>query len=97
MITTIQFSVRKTTFYDKSRFFKIIGDAFQNHCECYKKLASKLWPLLFTLTYFFFYIHSPRLWQNIVVITVFLSKLDHKTLFNYIYYGSILVGGLISI
>ena len=26
---------------------------YENHCECYKKLASGLWPVLFTLTYFF--------------------------------------------
>ena len=33
----------------------------ENHCECYRKLASRLWPILFTLTYFFLYIHSPIL------------------------------------
>ena len=26
---------------------------YQNHCECYKKLASRSWSVLFTLTYFF--------------------------------------------
>ena len=37
---------------------------YENHCNCYKKLASRLWSMLFTLTYFFFYIHCPCLWQN---------------------------------
>ena len=31
------------------------------------------------------------------MIAVFLSKLDHRPLFNYIYYETILVGGLVSI
>ena len=26
---------------------------YENHCECYKKLVSRWWPVLFTLTYFF--------------------------------------------
>ena len=26
---------------------------FANHCECYKKVASRSWPVLFTLTDFF--------------------------------------------
>ena len=26
---------------------------YQNHCECYKKLASKSWPVLFTFINFF--------------------------------------------
>ena len=26
---------------------------YENRCECYKKLASRLWPVLFILTYFF--------------------------------------------
>ena len=30
----------------------------ENHCECYKKLASRLWPVLFTLTYFFSYTYT---------------------------------------
>ena len=25
----------------------------ENHCECYKKLVSRSWPVLFTFTYFF--------------------------------------------
>ena len=28
---------------------------WENHFECYKKLASRLWPVLFTLIYFFSY------------------------------------------
>ena len=35
IITAIQISVRKTTFYDKSSFFiKIIGDAFRTDYVC---------------------------------------------------------------
>ena len=34
----------------------------ENHCQCCKKLASRSWLVLFTLT--FFYIHSPLLQQN---------------------------------
>ena len=26
---------------------------YENHCECYKNLASKFKPMLFTLAYFF--------------------------------------------
>ena len=37
---------------------------YENNCKCYKKLASKLWPVLFTLPYFFLNIHSPVLPQN---------------------------------
>ena len=36
----------------------------ENHCNCYKKVASRLWFVLFTLTYFFLYIHSPLLLEN---------------------------------
>ena len=43
-------------------------------------------------------IHTPLLKENeiFVVIAVFLSKLDHRTLFNDIYYKIILVWGLVS-
>ena len=34
IITAIQISVRKTTFYDKSSFLKIIGDAFRTDYVC---------------------------------------------------------------
>ena len=37
----------------------------ENQCECYKKFASRSWPMLFTLThYLLLYIHSPVLLQN---------------------------------
>ena len=26
---------------------------YENYCKCYKKLTSRLWPMLFTLTYLF--------------------------------------------
>ena len=44
------------------------------------------------------YTHTPLLKENeiFVVIAVFLSKLDHRTLFNDIYYKTILVWGLVS-
>ena len=48
----------------------------------------------------FLYIHSPFLLENkkkVVVIAVFLSKSDHTSLFNCIYYKSFLVWGLVSI
>ena len=37
----------------------------ENNCRCYKKLASRLWPMLFyTIIYFFVYIHSPLLLEK---------------------------------
>ena len=36
---------------------------YENNCECYKKLASKMWPVLFTVI--FFVIHSPLFWWKI--------------------------------
>ena len=38
-----------------SEFRNILPQYFphENHCMCYKKLPSRLWPVLFTLTYFF--------------------------------------------
>ena len=38
---------------------------YENHRKCYKKLTLRSWPVLFTLTYFFLYIHSPLLLENI--------------------------------
>ena len=63
------------------------------------KLASRSWTVLFTLTYFFFYINSPLLLENKknVTIAISSSKLDHRPLFNDIYYKTILVRGLVSI
>ena len=37
---------------------------YENHCESYKTLAWRLWPVLFTLTNFFLYIHFPPLLEN---------------------------------
>ena len=37
---------------------------YENNCESYKKLALRLWLVLFTLSYFFLYIDSPLLQQN---------------------------------
>ena len=37
---------------------------YENHWDSYKKLASRSWPVLFILTYFFLYIHSPHLRPN---------------------------------
>ena len=50
-------------------------------------------------TYFFFLIHaffSSAGNKKVVVITIFLSKLDHRPLFNNIYCDTILVFGLLS-
>ena len=47
------------------------------------------------LTIFFFNIDSSLLQQNKKLLqSVFLSKLDHRPLFSYIYYETILVWGL---
>ena len=43
--------------------FSMQSFPYENHCECYKKLASRLWPVLFTLR-FFLYIHTLVLLQN---------------------------------
>ena len=54
----------------------------QDHGPCYLHL-----PILLLC------IHSPLLLENktAVVIVVFLSKLDHRSLFNHKYYETILV------
>ena len=58
---------------------------------------------LFTYLYFlfiFFFLHtlsSPVIKWNVIVITVLLSKLDHRLMFKYIYYKPILVWGLVSL
>ena len=59
----------------------------QDRCPCY--LHSPI---------FFLYVHCPLLLENkkIFVITVFLSKLDHRPLFN-IYFEIIVVWGLASL
>ena len=72
---------------------------YGNHCECYKKFASRSRPMLFTLTGFFLLhtLFSFVVKQKIVAIAIFLSKLDHRPLFSYLYYKTILVWGLFSI
>ena len=59
----------------------------QDHGPCYLHLSILL-----------LCIHSPLLPENktVVVIVVFLSKLDHRSLFNHKYYETILVRELIS-
>ena len=72
---------------------------YENHCKCYKKLAWRLWPVLFTLTDFFLLhtLSSSTGKKKVVLIAVFLSKLDHRPLFNDIYYETILVWGFVSV
>ena len=43
------------------------------------------------LPIFFLYINSPLLLEKAVVIAVFLSRMDHRPLFNDVYYESTLV------
>ena len=62
----------------------------KNHCEYYKKHTSRLWPVLFSATYMFFFfslhtLSSPVLKWNVIVITALLSNLDHRLLFKYTY------------
>ena len=45
-------------------FFKEQPFSYENHSECYKKLVSRSWPMLFTLSFFFLHIHSPLLLGN---------------------------------
>ena len=64
---------------------------YEHHCKCYKKLASRSWPVLFTLTCYF-PVHafsSSARKEKVVVIAVFLSKLDHRLLFNNICYQTV--------
>ena len=75
-----------------SLFYKKINasvtkSSHRDHGLCYLQL-----PI------FFLYRHSPLLVEKkVIVIAVFLSKLDSSPLFNDIYYEAILVWGLISI
>ena len=65
----------------------------KNHCRCNKKLAARLWPVLFTLTVFL-NIHSPLLQQNKnLMYHCFPQQI--RPLFNHIHYKTILVWGLI--
>ena len=71
-------------FFSKNQHFFSLFHIYENHCECCKKLISRSWPVLFTLTYLFL-IHefcSSAGKQKVVVIAVFLNKLDHRPLFN---------------
>ena len=56
---------------------------YKNHCECHKKLASRVWSVLFTLTYFYFlYIYSPLMRQKKVLLSLFfldIPLLNTKT------------------
>ena len=47
---------RPASFISRCRFPENQLFPYENHCECYKKLASQSWPVLFTITYFFSYI-----------------------------------------
>ena len=69
------------------------------HCKHYKKVASRLHSMLFTLTKFFLKhtLSSSEGKQKFALIAVFLSKLDHRPLFNGIYYETIPVWGLVSL
>ena len=60
---------------------------YESNCKCYKKHASGLWPVLFTLNYFFLFhtLSSSAAKLNVVVISVFLTKLGHILLFSYKY------------
>ena len=81
-----------------SAFHLFSSIPYENHCKCYKKLTSRSWPVLFTLNNFFLlYTLFSSAVKKVVSITVFLSKLDHRSLFIYIYYQTILVWGLVSI
>ena len=75
----------------KDRPYNNQSFSYKNHCKCYQNLASRLWPMLFTLTKFFLKhtLSSSEGTQKFVVIAVFLSKLGHRPLFNGIYYEKI--------
>ena len=59
----------------------------ENHWNCYKKLASRSWPVLFTITIFSYTCTLLFCWKikKAVLITVFPSTLEYKPLFNDIY------------
>ena len=66
---------------------------------CYKNLASRSWPVLFTLTYIFLIqVHSPVLLKNRIVVAILLSSENKWSLILVQwYYDSILVWGLVSV
>ena len=53
-------------------------------------------PVAYVLTHTIHTLSSSAGKQKVVVIAIFLSKLDHRLLFNYIYYETILVQRLVS-
>ena len=59
----------------------------KSYCKRYKKVTSTLLSMLLTLTKFFLKhaLFSSEGKQKFAVIAVFLSKLDHRPLFNGIY------------
>ena len=64
---------------------------YENHSECYRKHPSRSWPVLFTLTYFWF-LHTLFYSKiKVVAIVVFLRKLYHRPLFSYICFKIIVV------
>ena len=64
-----------------------------------KSLHQDRGPYCLQLPIFLLYIQYPLLLENVevVMIVVFLSKLDHRSLFNDIYYRNVLVWGLVSV
>ena len=59
------YSFSKTKFQTHYQWYQSF--LYENHCDCYKKLASISWPVIFTLTiflYFFLYMQSPLLMGN---------------------------------
>ena len=60
---------------------------YENHWSVTKSLHQYCGLCYLHLLVFFFYIHSSLLRQNIKLwFLLFLSKLDHRPLFSYIYY-----------
>lgn len=73
---------------------------YENHCECNLKLASRLWPVPFTLMFFFLYKHSrlpPENKKLLFDYCFFFSKLYHRAMFSYLCYETIQVPGSLSI
>ena len=69
----------------------------ENDCECYKKLASRSWPvLIYTNLFFFLYIHCPLL-QKIGCCDHCFSLQTRTQTTVQIYYGTILVSVLVSV
>ena len=89
----------------------------ENHCNCYKKLASRSWTVLFTITIFSYTYTLLFCWKIKKVVMLLFSPANYNknhcsmiyikkllwslfplfSLFNYIYFETILVWGLVSI